>query len=170
MNLLATPLINSFHQFLLFLLTARTKDAKNSPTWVPDDRLQRPLPHAVIPLLIQGLNTYMRLAHEWQELVKVGPNMTKAMLTGKIEGKKKRNRALKRCFSLEEGAAGGTWQGATSSQGCQEEAELLTGAHLSQHSTRTVLQVCPPEAQPDASRQQSGHHCMPLLSHTAGVH
>lgn len=41
-------------------------------------------PHAVIPLPAQGLNSYTGLAHDWKDLVKVGPNMTKAKLTGKI--------------------------------------------------------------------------------------
>ena len=45
-------------------------------------------PHAVIPLPTQGLNSYIGSAHDWKELVKVGPNMAKATWTGKIKKKK----------------------------------------------------------------------------------
>lgn len=45
-------------------------------------------PHAVIPLPAQGLNSYMGSAHDWKDLVKAGPKMTKAKLTGKIYQKK----------------------------------------------------------------------------------
>lgn len=41
-------------------------------------------PHAVISLPAQRLNSYIGQAHDWKDLVKVGPNMTKAILTGEI--------------------------------------------------------------------------------------
>lgn len=143
-------------------------------------------PHAVTPLPAQALNSYRGSAHDWKDLVKVGPNIAKAILSGKIYNNKnpKQNKTTKKPQTkavLWKGAPAlrslHSWRRVprdVSSPECQEEAGRQNfSEELSSFSTEPTLHlqcVCQAEARPYGSRHGSGHHCTHLLSHTAEVH
>lgn len=97
---------------------------------VPDDSCNVPFPprpRAVIPLPAQGLKSYTGPAHDWKDLVKVGPDMTKAILAGKIYKSIKSNKQTqknnnKKSSSLKMGFQ--LWGVSTAGAMCQEAVKL----------------------------------------------